>query len=225
MTAARALRVLVRRDLPYAEGLALQQETLKFLRADPDAAETLIFAEHRPVVTLGRTGNPAHLRLSEAALAAQGVEFHRITRGGDITYHGPGQWTMYPILRLGTFCRDLHRYMHLLEEMVIRFLDGHGVRAGRRDINTGVWVGRNKLCAVGIACSAWISWHGCAVNIQPDLRNFTDLIMPCGISPADGGVTSLARETGKEYDMEAERERLTAAFTAVFPYTVIPAAE
>lgn len=217
-SAPRPLQVIVRRDQPYAEGLQLQRDTLAAMRGNPRHPETLIFAEHRPVITMGRTADRSHILLAPEALHAKGIECYQTTRGGDVTYHGTGQWTVYPILRIGEFCRDLHRYMRMLEDVVIGYLRVYGISAGRREINTGVWVGHDKICAIGVACSAWISWHGMAVNIQPDLRNFTECIVPCGITASDGGVTSLARETGKSYDMEKERRRLLAAFCEVFPF-------
>lgn len=216
MTAPRPLVVVTLRDCPYAAGLARQCEVLAAMRRDPAAPETIIFAEHRPVVTLGRRAAPGHLRLSREALAARGVEVAPTTRGGDVTYHGPGQWTVYPLLRLGEFCPDLHRYLRLLEETAIVYLAGRGVQARRRAVNSGVWVGRDKICAVGVACSAWISWHGFALNVQPDLGEFTEAVVPCGIAPEDGGVTSLARETGRRYDMEEEKGRILAALREVF---------
>ncbi|MDR0869052.1 MAG: lipoyl(octanoyl) transferase LipB [Planctomycetota bacterium] len=209
-----AVRIIVKRRLPYADGLRLQMEILSQMRAAADYPETLIFAEHLPVITLGRAGDPRHLKVSAKELARRGIDFQRVTRGGDITYHGPGQWTVYPLLRLGEYCRDLHRYLRLLEASVTAYLQTRNLRGGGNPLNSGVWLGQNKIAAVGVACSGWISWHGFAVNVQPDLRVFTDLIVPCGVAPERGGVTSLQNETGLTYDMETERESIAQALIA-----------
>lgn len=204
--------------LPYAQGLLLQKETLGEIASAPDAPERLLFVEHTPVITLGRSGGGEHLLRDEQELRAQGIEFFRAGRGGDVTYHGPGQWTVYPLLRLEERGRDLHRYMRLLEEAVILYLhDTHGITAGRRTGRTGVWVEEKKICAIGIAVSRWISWHGFALNINTDLRPLREYMVPCGISPAEGGVTSLAELTGREYELDTEAEHIARAFTEAFP--------
>jgi lipoate-protein ligase B len=216
-TSRPPLAALVRRQWSYRDALREQQNFVAQLRRDPSAPEVLIFAEHLPVITLGRKANPAHLLTAPEILRARGVEICPTTRGGDITYHGAGQWTIYPILRLENFCRDLHRYLRMLEEVVIVYLRGHNLRGERQTINSGVWLGQNKIAAVGIACSNWISWHGIAINIQPDLLPFREWIVPCGIGAAGYGVTSLANETGLTYDMETERRKIGEAFEKVFP--------
>lgn len=215
-------RVRIRRlcGVGYDDGVALQRRLLETMRADPAVPGALLLVEHTPVVTLGRSGDGSHLRWSREELAARGIDYHEVGRGGDITYHGPGQWTVYPILRLDRFCKDLHRYMRLLEAVVIHYLAGHGIQSGRREGKTGVWVGRDKLAAVGVAVSRWVSWHGVAINIDPDLSCFTEPMTPCGIAPGEGGVTSLARCLGHDPGaygkdpsaMDAEADRIVASF-------------
>lgn len=210
------LRATLHRALSYADGLTLQRAELKAMAENPALPMRLLLAEHTPVITLGRSGTGEHLRMSQEQLQERGVEFYKAGRGGDVTYHGPGQWTAYPLLRLEPLCKDLHRYMRLLEDVVILYLDSRGVRAGRKDGRTGVWVGRSKICAIGVAVSRWISWHGLALNINTDLRPFREYITPCGITPEEGGVTSLQEVLGRPCDMPQEAAALTAAFCEIF---------
>ena len=171
----------------------------------------LLFVEHPPVYTLGQSGDENNLLASEELLRARGAEFVRIDRGGDITFHGPGQIVGYPIIDLDRVFTDIHRYMRSLEEAVIRTCAEFGVGAGRVEGRTGVWVGpdekglERKICALGIRFSRWVTMHGFALNVNTDLSYF-DLMIPCGI--ADRGVTSLSRETGKEIAEATVRERL-----------------
>lgn len=213
---AGSLRASIHRDLPYTDGLRMQKDALNAMRADPDAPQRLLLVEHRPTITLGRTFKPGDLLRPEPELRADGIEVVRTNRGGEATWHGPGQWTVYPLLRLDRFCKSLHRYMRLLEEMVIVYLAGHGVAGARREGYTGVWVGRDKLAAIGIAVSGWISWHGVAVNLHPDRGAWTSAMVPCGIPPEVGGVTDLQACTGERHDMDTEARRLAAAFRNVF---------
>lgn len=201
-TSPHEVECLVLRNLSHDDGMALQKKRLEAMAADPDLPGLVIFAEHRPVITLGRSGNGSSLLATPEELAAAGIEFRQVGRGGDVTYHGPGQWTVYPVLRLDWFERDTHRYLRLLEECVIRFLTPYGVTGTRRPGLTGVWVGLGKAAAVGVAVSRWITWHGFALNIDPDLDNFTRFMHPCGITADRGSVTSLARLTGVATGME-----------------------
>ncbi|WP_083322015.1 lipoyl(octanoyl) transferase LipB [Hymenobacter lapidarius] len=160
----------------------------------------LLLCEHPHTYTLGKSGKPEHLLLNEAALTAHGASFHRINRGGDITYHGPGQLVGYPILDLDNFRPDIHWYLRTLEEAVIRTLAEYGLRAGRIAGLTGVWLdweegaaNPRKICALGVKCSRWVTLHGFALNVNPDL-NYFGHIVPCGIT--DKAVTSLAQELG-----------------------------
>lgn len=158
----------------------------------------VITVEHPPVFTLGKSGNSANLLLDEQELAQRGASFFRIDRGGDITFHGPGQLVVYPILDLGRFFTDIHKYLRKLEEAVIRTCAEFGIVAERVEGRTGVWVGpdendaERKICAMGIRCSRWVTMHGLALNVKTDL-DFFSMIIPCGIS--DRGVTSICKET------------------------------
>lgn len=161
-------------------------------------ANHLLLCEHPHTYTLGKSGKPEHLLLDESALAAHGATFHRINRGGDITYHGPGQLVGYPILDLDQFRPDIHWYLRTLEESVILTLAEYGLHAGRIAGLTGVWLDwedgaadPRKICAMGVKCSRWVTMHGFALNVNPDLRYFHHIV-PCGIT--DKAVTSLAQE-------------------------------
>ena len=160
----------------------------------------LLLCEHPHTYTLGKSGKPEHLLLNDEALAAHHASFHRINRGGDITYHGPGQLVGYPILDLDNFRPDIHWYLRTLEEAVIRTLAEYGLNAGRITGLTGVWLdweagapNPRKICALGVKCSRWVTLHGFALNVAPDLSYFGHIV-PCGIT--DKAVTSLARELG-----------------------------
>ncbi|GAB3877739.1 lipoyl(octanoyl) transferase LipB [Hymenobacter segetis] len=160
----------------------------------------LLLCEHPHTYTLGKSGKPEHLLLDEAALTAHEASFHRINRGGDITYHGPGQLVGYPILDLDNFRPDIHWYLRVLEEAVIRTLAEYGLNAGRIAGLTGVWLdweegapNPRKICALGVKCSRWVTLHGFALNVNPDLSYFGHIV-PCGIT--DKAVTSLAQELG-----------------------------
>jgi lipoyl(octanoyl) transferase len=173
----------------YADGLALQERIVR-ARHEEAVPDTLLLLEHPPVITLGRGSDRAHLLASEAELAARGVEVHECGRGGDVTYHGPGQLVGYPVFALRGRGRDAHRYLRDLEQALIRCAADFGVDASRLPGLTGVWVGERKLAAIGVRLSSgWITSHGFALNVTTDLRGY-DAIVPCGIR--DRGVTSLA---------------------------------
>ena len=211
-------RIKLFRGISYNEGLELQKQYLSELKGNAVAEDIILFCEHKPVVTLGRSGDGSFLLASPQQLAQNGIDFLEVPRGGDVTYHCPGQWTVYPILRLEGFSKDLHKYMRLIEEGVIRCLSHYNLTAGRRDGLTGVWVDREKICAVGVAVSRWISWHGFAFNVQPDLDLFNKYIIPCGISASEGGVTSLSKLTGVTYNMLDVVEPLLKGLFEVLPY-------
>ncbi|RAK64030.1 lipoyl(octanoyl) transferase LipB [Hymenobacter edaphi] len=181
--------------------------------AAPEATPNhLLLCEHPHVYTLGKSGKPEHLLLDEQALAAHGATFHRINRGGDITYHGPGQLVGYPILDLDNFRPDIHFYLRTLEEAVIRLLADYGLAAGRIAGLTGVWLdfeegapNPRKICAMGVKCSRWVTMHGFALNVNTDLGYFGHIV-PCGIT--DKAVTSLARELGREVPLREVEDRL-----------------
>jgi lipoyl(octanoyl) transferase len=172
----------------------------------------LLLCEHPHTYTLGKSGKPEHLLLTEDQLAAHRATFHRINRGGDITYHGPGQLVGYPILDLDNFRPDIHWYLRTLEEAVIHTLAEYGLNAGRIAGLTGVWLdweegaaNPRKICAMGVKCSRWITMHGFALNVAPDLAYFGHIV-PCGIT--DKAVTSLAQELGAPVAVAEVQERL-----------------
>jgi lipoyl(octanoyl) transferase len=160
----------------------------------------LVFCEHPHVYTLGKSGKPEHLLLDENGLKEKNAVFYTINRGGDITYHGPGQLVVYPILDLDNFFTDIHLYLRTLEEAVILMLADYGLKAGRYPGFTGVWFDADnekarKICALGVRCSRWVTMHGLALNVNTDLSYFNNII-PCGIDDKD--VTSMQRELGRE---------------------------
>ena len=185
----------------------------------PDCPGYLLLCEHQPVFTLGKSGKFDHLKVSLIELQDQQTEFFKINRGGDITFHGPGQITGYPILDLDQFYNDVHRYVRELEEVVIRTIREFGIEGIRVPEYTGVWIqdkkGRRKICAIGVHMSRWVSLHGFALNVNTDLQYF-EKIIPCGINADDTSVTSISNEIGKKVDMENVRLRLKHHFKDVY---------
>lgn len=183
----------------------------------------LIFVEHEHVYTLGKTGSMDHLLLNEAGLDRHEVEFFKINRGGDITYHGPGQLVAYPILDLDLFFTDVHKYVRYLEEAVIRLLHTYGLEAGRMEGYTGVWLPgdqmrpNRKICAIGVHLSRWVTLHGLALNVRTNLDYFNHIV-PCGIQDEDKTVTSIEREVGQSVDFDACKERLKSIFAELFAF-------
>jgi lipoyl(octanoyl) transferase len=185
--------------VPYGAAQALQ-ERLVARRRRGEIPDTLLLLEHAPVVTLGRGAHKENVLLDDAALRARGIEIHEAGRGGDVTYHGPGQLIGYAIVALEEERRDAHRLLRDLEEGLIEAVAPYGVAASRRRGLTGVWVGGAKLAAIGVRIgTGWVTSHGFALNVGPDLSGF-DTIVPCGIR--DASVTSLALLTGREQDVE-----------------------
>ena len=181
----------------------------------------LFWVEHPHVLTLGKSGAAANVVAPPERLAELGVQYFPINRGGDITYHGPGQLVGYPILDLDQFFTDIHTYLRFLEEAVILTCAEYGIEAGRIDGLTGVWIDpesgprARKICAFGVKCSRWVTMHGLALNVNTDL-DFFNLIVPCGI--ADRGVTSLAREVGRPVDMDEVRTHMTRHLAHLFAW-------
>ncbi len=200
----------------YTAALELQRRLVE-ARKSGAVPDVLLFCEHPHVITLGRNGKMEHLRASDHLLAQMNVEFQPTDRGGDITYHGPGQIVGYPILDLTQHRRDVRWYVEQLEETMIRATADFGVRAGRADGRHGIWVesdaGEEKLAALGVRLSRWVTSHGFAYNVSTDLRYF-DLIVPCGI--ADRRATSLERILGRAIRGEEVRRRLAFHFGEVF---------
>lgn len=180
--------------LAYADALA-RQTALQAARLAGEVPDTLVVVEHDAVFTVGlRTGAARHLLWDAARLADEGVALHDTNRGGDITYHGPGQLVAYPIVSLEAR-RDLHAYLRFLEDVLIAVAARHGLAAARRDGLTGIWIAERKLAAIGVSVRRWVTMHGVALNVAPDLRHFGGIV-PCGIRADEGTVTSLAAELG-----------------------------
>jgi lipoyl(octanoyl) transferase len=179
----------------------------------------LLFCEHPHVYTLGKSGDESHLLLSESLLKQKGATYYKINRGGDITYHGPGQIVGYPILDLEKFFTDIHKYLRFLEEMIILTLAEYGIEAGRSKGFTGVWIDAEdplkarKISAMGVRCSRWVTMHGFAFNVNADLDYFNNIV-PCGI--ADKQVTSLQKELNREVDVDEVKQKLKKHFTQIF---------
>jgi len=189
------------------------QKELVRLRKRDEIPDTLVLLEHPPVYTVGRAASDAsNLGAGEEYLRSLGAEVFWIDRGGDVTFHGPGQIVGYPILRLRV--RDTHAYLRGLEEVVIRVLGDYGIEGGRHPAYTGVWVGGSKVCAIGVKFSSgWITSHGFALNVKTDLTWF-DRVTPCGIR--EHGVTSLNRELDREVSLAEVEERIVARFRETF---------
>lgn len=198
--------------VPYAEARDLQRR-LVAERSEGAIEDTLLLLSHPPVVTVGRGGSPDHVVATAGELERRGVELVETDRGGDVTFHGPGQVVGYPIVDLTRRGRDLHRYMRDVEETVIRALARFGIEAGRVEGLTGVWVDGAKVAAIGIRVSRWVAHHGFALNAGTDL-SFFDLIVPCGI--ADRPVTSMEAILGRNVDGDAVLDAIEAAFGEVF---------
>jgi len=203
----------------YTDALDLQARLVRERRAGA-IPDTLLLLEHDPVFTLGRNARRENLLLSAEALRERGFDVFETGRGGDVTYHGPGQVVGYPILDLSPDRQDVHRYVRDLEEVMIRTCADYGVEAGRVAGLTGVWVGADKIGAIGVRISRWVTSHGFAYNVSTDLAAF-DLIVPCGIRGR--GVTSLALLLGREAPLAEVEDRLATHFAALFEHQ--PAAE
>lgn len=184
----------------------------------------LLFVEHPHVYTLGNSGDVSNLLINDDQLAEKKASYYKINRGGDITYHGPGQLVGYPILDLDHFFSDIHKYLRLLEETVILTLDEYGIKAGRSKGETGVWLDEDnvfkarKICAMGVRCSRWVTMHGWGFNVNSDLDYFKNII-PCGIQ--DKAVTSLNKELGHDVDMTEIKEKLKTHFSSLFDCELI----
>jgi len=207
--------------VPYGEALSLQQRLVEDRRAGR-VEDLLLLLEHPPVITVGvtRAAAASHVLATPGALAARGVELFETGRGGDVTYHGPGQIVGYPILDLKPDRCDVHRYVRDLEEVMIRTAGEFGAQAERVSGLTGAWVGADKLGAIGVRISRWITSHGFAFNVMTDLSHF-DLIVPCGIR--DRGVTSLAHLLGRPLEIPEVERALARHFCSVFDRHLVEA--
>ncbi len=206
-----------RQDAVFSKTVALKTEN----RTNNTHLETpnyLIFCEHPHVYTLGKSGHPENLLLDESGLKEKQATYYKINRGGDITYHGPGQIVGYPILDLDNFFTDIHLYLRTLEEAVILTLKDYGIEAGRYPGYTGVWLDADndkarKICALGVRCSRWVTMHGFAFNVNTDLNYFRNIV-PCGIDDKD--VTSMERELGAAQDIDEVKQKLKQHIAALF---------
>jgi lipoyl(octanoyl) transferase len=184
----------------------------------------LLFCEHPHVYTLGKSGDEKNLLLNEVQLKSKSATYYKINRGGDITYHGPGQIVGYPILDLDHFFTDIHKYLRLLEESIIMTLSEYGISSGRIEGLTGVWMDwetpkmARKICALGVRTSRWVTMHGFAFNVNSDLSYFNNIV-PCGIS--DKAVTSMKKELGREVDMSEVKNKVKNNFSQVFECKLI----
>lgn len=203
---------------PFAEAWELQKQLVLQRQAD-EIPDCLLLVEHPPVYTLGKGGKAEHLLVDRQQLEQLGAEFVPIDRGGDITFHGPGQLVAYPILNLREYHLDVHQYLRALEEVTIQALTAYGVAAGRLDGLTGVWVDGAKIAAIGVRLSRWVSMHGIAVNVAPDLSYFRHII-PCGLAARP--VTSLEKITGKKISIEEFSKIFIEAFEKVFGVKLQP---
>ena len=207
----------------YAEALSFQRDLAAARLAGRIAQDVLVLVEHPPVITLGRSSKAAHLLASPEALAARGVALHEVERGGDVTFHGPGQLVGYPIVDLTGHKQDLHWYLRQVEEVLIRAVAPFGIVAERIAGKTGIWTNGRKLASIGVHARQWVTWHGFALNVTTDLSYF-DLMVPCGI--ADVEMTSVAAEMERRAGGTADaippalprlvRESVIAAWGEVF---------
>jgi lipoyl(octanoyl) transferase len=211
-----------RQDAVFSKTVALKTEN----RTNNTHLETpnyLIFCEHPHVYTLGKSGKPENLLLDESGLKEKHATYYKINRGGDITYHGPGQIVGYPILDLDNFFTDIHLYLRTLEDAVILTLKDYGIEAGRYPGFTGVWLDADndkarKICALGVRCSRWVTMHGFAFNVNTDLNYFRNIV-PCGIDDKD--VTSMERELGAPQNMEEVKQVLKKHIATLFQMELI----
>ena len=231
MPATRSLLVVDLGRQSYEDSLTLQREAARARIAGLLDQDLLLLVEHPPVVTLGRSSKEAHLLASPALLRERGVELFEVERGGDVTFHGPGQLVGYPIVDLKRHRQDLHWYLRQVEELLIRALATYGLSARRHEGYTGVWIADRKIASIGVHARDWVTWHGFALNVATDLR-FFDLIVPCGIQAvrmtsvseelADASVTlagaadRVARSAAEVFGLEL------ATLTAEQLYTVLP---
>ncbi len=196
----------------YVEAYNLQMRLLE-QRYRGEIPDTLVLLEHSPVITLGKSGQIENILLPGEELEKMGVSLYFTDRGGDVTYHGPGQLVAYPIIDLRKRGRDIQNYISGLEEVVIRTLADFSISAGRDSENVGVWVGEDKIAAIGVRVRKWITMHGLALNVNPDLRPFS-FINPCGLPGK--GVTSMQKELSREVPIEVVRNHLISHFAEVF---------
>ncbi len=201
--------------IAYQAALDLQLRIVERLKESETLDAVLLLLEHEQVITLGRSADDANLRVPRDEFARRGIDVHESSRGGDVTYHGPGQIVGYPILRLAGKRRDIHRYLRTLEQVVIAVLGRYGLEGERLEGLTGVWVGGAKAAAIGVAISRWVAYHGFALNVTTDLDAFR-LIVPCGIT--DKPVTSMQNLLGRPLPLREVEDALIAEFVRAFGF-------
>ena len=200
----------------YEPALELQQRLVQEVRQSEEDLAYLVLVEHDPpVITAGRGRGLENILAGRRQLAEMGIEVHETTRGGDVTYHGPGQIVGYPIIRIDRHGRDVHKYLRDIEELLIRAVGRFGISAGRREGLTGIWVGSAKLAAIGVAVSRWVSYHGFALNVTTDLSRFA-MIVPCGLR--DESVTSMEVLLGRNICANDVRAAIVECMVDVFGF-------
>ena len=203
--------------VPYAAAYELQRAAAQ-RRIDGDPTDALILVEHPPVVTMGRVADPKHILASRATLANRGIDLIETDRGGDVTYHGPGQLVAYPIMNLDRYRKDIGWYLRRLEETIIAVLDDFGIAGGRIDKLTGVWVDGGKVAAIGVAIRRWVTYHGAALNVATNMDHFK-LITPCGIP--DRPVVSMRDLLRRDVTVDEVSSRFIARFADVFEIDIV----
>ncbi len=203
---------------------------IKSQKSKPSKVKTnflnhLVFCEHNPVITMGKSGKDFHLKSKKESLLKDDIDYYDINRGGDITFHGPGQVTGYLIMDLELLYRDVHRFVRTIEESIIQLLKQYDIDAFRMEGFTGVWLGnessqKRKICAIGVHLSRWVSMHGFALNVNTDLDYYNHII-PCGIDDGNKGVTSLSKELGKDVDIEALKHKLKAIIAKQYSAIIV----
>jgi lipoyl(octanoyl) transferase len=211
-----------RQEQVFSETVQAKTQNRNNNTTDP-VKNHLIFVEHPHVYTLGKSGKPENLLLDEAELKRKNASYYKINRGGDITYHGPGQLVGYPILDLDNFFTDIHLYLRTLEEAVILTLADYGIKGGRYEGYTGVWLDADnerarKICAMGVRCSRWVTMHGLAFNVNTDLSYFNNIV-PCGIDDKD--VTSMERELRYKLDIDEVKQKLKIHIAELFEMEIV----
>jgi lipoyl(octanoyl) transferase len=217
---------LLQENIAAKSSLRQRQSTIDDSNGDdePSTQHYLLFVEHPPVYTLGKSGKEENLLIAEEDRINKDIQYFKINRGGDITYHGPGQLVGYPILDLEKLYTDIGKYLRNLEEVIIKTLAAYGLEGKRSKGETGVWLDpdipgkERKICAMGVRCSRWITMHGFALNVNTDLSYFNHII-PCGI--VNKQVTSIEKELGRKIDMEEVKEKLKEAFEEVFEMQIV----
>lgn len=211
MNTQRLFQSLRIERIDYSQAIALQQQLLD--EVEVTGIDLLLLLEHPATITLGRWCDTRHLLTCSSLLQGLGIELCRAARGGDVTYHGPGQLIGYPLFDLNAIGRDLHRYLRLLEQVLIEVLAQWQILAERRQDHTGLWVGREKIVSIGIGVRRWISWHGFALNIGSDLSGFTHIV-PCGLAGVT--MTSMEKLLGRAVDRRAVEQAIIERFSQLF---------